>query len=697
MRLLRRIPALLLAVTLALAVGIVPATALLLAAPAAQEEGPAILGYYQSDVIPGEEGAPDLVVGLILYEDGTAEVISDYDDGTDIITEVGTWVDNGDETVTLTVTGTTEGDYAAPIDLVFDVAEDGSLVVPGAENGAFGLNGLILLPMTMGNSDAILAQIPAEARVYQSDVMPAASSPGLQLTLALFEDGSLTLVSDYMNPGEIVVEIGTWSEAEDSSLAISLTGQIEEDGDATTEYDAPLEFVFTVNDDGSLSLVDEEGALFGEAGLTLIPTEATGEATAEATPEATEEATPEATEEATPEATEEATAEATPEATEEATEEAATEEEIVGEDAITTTMVMTPSGAYVSDLLPSDDEGGNFFVTLFYDDGNLLFSTYSLNGDLPILEVGSWAGNDDGTFTITVTGTVDEDYTAPVEVPITFNEDGTINIAGVPLYPLEDIDLSAAPSLVAEFQSEPITDTIDLTHTLTLAAYDDFSAELITTYEEEGEVYTEYGEWEVDESTDQLTVTLTGDDEIEYEEPVEWIFDVTEDDTLVLANDDEGYYGEDGLTLFGVAIEAEELSGEEATEDAAAEETSAEETAASEADAAALEGVQIFQSEVLPAASSPGLQLTLGLADDGSAAMDYDYLNGEEVVTNLGEWVDNGDGTLTITLTEGPNGALELPVEFTLELDADGNLVITDASEESLGFLDVVLAPVVLE
>jgi hypothetical protein len=430
----------------------------------------------------------------------------------------------------------------------------------------------------------------------------------------------------------------------------------------------------------------------------------TEESTGEATPEA--EATEEAAEEATGEVAEEATEEATPEveatdeaATEEpATEEPASEGETVGEPAVETTGTL-PSGVYISDLLPSNDGTSTFLLTIFYDDGSIVFSTYPLNGDAPITEVGTWADNGDGTYVITATGTLTEEYEEPFEVAFTLDEDGVVTITDVPLYPLADINLSSAPSLVAEFQSDLITDTVNLTHTLTLAVYDDSSAELITDYLEEGELYTEYGEWNLDEATDQLLVTLRGDDAGDYDEPVEWVFDVTAEETLVLANDDEGYYGEDGLTLLPVEVEQEQLTEEGAAAGEAASEGTGEATgeATGGEESALPEGAQIFQSEVLPAASSPGLQLTLGLLDDGSAALDYDYLNGEEVVTNLGEWVDNDDGTLTLTFTEGPQGTLELPVELTLQLDDAGNLVIIDASEESSGLIDVVLAPVVLE
>jgi hypothetical protein len=383
-----------------------------------------------------------------------------------------------------------------------------------------------------------------------------------------------------------------------------------------------------------------------------------------------------------------------------------------------------PSGVYISERL-GEAADGTFLVTIFYDDGDMLFSTYQLNGELPITEIGTWGDNGDGTFTITATGTLEEEYVEPFEVDFTLDEAGNVEIADVTLYSLESVNFSSGPGLAAQFESGLITDTVETTHTLTLLFYDDATAELITGYVDESDDFTEYGEWAVDEGNDQILVTITGDENGDYEAPVEWLFDVTSDDTLVLANDDDRIYGEDGLTL--VAVELSETTSDTTTLEGAAEEAAAgTDTAgagAAESDAAAddtsgddtsgddtsgdtssggvdtslAEGVQIFQSDVLPAASSPGLQLTLGLLDDGSAALDYDYLNGEEVITNLGEWMDNGDGTITITFTEGPSGALELPVELTLELDDEGNLVIVDASEESVGLLDVVLAPFALE
>lgn len=654
MKYLRRMPALLLALILALGVGFGLAPTTLLAAPAAQGvEDPAVTGYYESDVLESAD-SPGLVVGLILYEDGSADVISDYMNDEDVIVEVGTWVDNGDDTVTLTVTGTVDGAYEAPIELVFEMDEDGSLVVPGEEGGAFGEEGLTLLPTELGTeetesepsstADQILSELPEDALVYQSEVMAAADSPGMQITLVVFDDGSLAMVSDYMNEEDAVVEIGTWAEGDDGSLVITLTGPLDDEA-----YEEPLELAFTLNEDDSLALIDEGGVLFGDEGLTLLPisADAAGDDTAE-----------------------------------EGTTEEETDE----------TVDTTPSGAYVSDLLTSEDESGTFLVGVFYDDGSLLVSTYTLTGDLPILEVGTWTDNGDGTYTILATGTVDEDYDKPVEVEISVEEDGTIVLSGIPLYPLGELDLAAdmETSLVAEFQSDMITYTSDITHTISLSFYDDMSAEMVTEYPDDGEILAEYGEWDISEDG-QLLLTITGDDETDYEEPVEWIFDIADDGTLTLANDDEGFYGDEGLILLPLEIDQELIDAEAAAEEEATTEESDDVASAD------LENVQLFQSEVLPAATGEGLQLTLGLLDDGSAAMDYDYLDGEEVATNFGAWVDNEDGTFTVTFTEGPTGELEAPIELTLELDDDGNLTIIDATEESVGLLDVVLAPFALE
>jgi hypothetical protein len=59
---------------------------------------------------------------------------------------------------------------------------------------------------------------------------------------------------------------------------------------------------------------------------------------------------------------------------------------------------------------------------------------------------------------------------------------------------------------------------------------------------------------------------------------------------------------------------------------------------------------------MLPAASSPGRDITLDLKPDGSVELSTDYLNGEAPIVEIGTWQDNNDGTATVTLTGRPGG-----------------------------------------
>ena len=62
-----------LAMTLMMALTIALAPAVLLAAPAVQAAGPAVIGFYQSEVIPtGDDSG--LQISLTLYDDSSAEL-----------------------------------------------------------------------------------------------------------------------------------------------------------------------------------------------------------------------------------------------------------------------------------------------------------------------------------------------------------------------------------------------------------------------------------------------------------------------------------------------------------------------------------------------------------------------------------------------------------------------------------------------
>ena len=63
-------------------------------------------------------------------------------------------------------------------------------------------------------------------------------------------------------------------------------------------------------------------------------------------------------------------------------------------------------------------------------------------------------------------------------------------------------------------------------------------------------------------------------------------------------------------------------------------------------------------SASLPAASGPGRVVTLSLNGDGSADMSTDFQNGKPPIVEVGTWQDNGDGTVTVTLTGRADGTM---------------------------------------
>jgi hypothetical protein len=62
--------------------------------------------------------------------------------------------------------------------------------------------------------------------------------------------------------------------------------------------------------------------------------------------------------------------------------------------------------------------------------------------------------------------------------------------------------------------------------------------------------------------------------------------------------------------------------------------------------------------------------MTLTLGPDNAAKLSTDYLNGEAPIVESGMWQDNGDGTVTVTLTGRPDGTLyEAPTVIRFKLE----------------------------
>jgi heat shock protein HslJ/uncharacterized lipoprotein NlpE involved in copper resistance len=85
----------------------------------------------------------------------------------------------------------------------------------------------------------------------------------------------------------------------------------------------------------------------------------------------------------------------------------------------------------------------------------------------------------------------------------------------------------------------------------------------------------------------------------------------------------------------------------------------------------------------LPAASSPGRDMSLSLKLDNAAELSADYRNGEAPIVETGTWQDNNDGTATVSLTGQAGGVVyEAPVVITFRLD--GSTLTAVAYDQTL-------------
>ena len=225
------------------------------------------------------------------------------------IVEVGTWVENEDGTITVTLTGSDGQDYAEPTVITFELADD-TLTAVDYDEALYGEEGLVLtlVPATgeaspdpldvpsgggaAGGDTEAAAPAPAESAagsaasnmemvpaafaeafatdegidagmvIYQSDILPAADTQGRQITLTLSDDGAVEMSTDYMNDEPPIVEIGEWAGNGDETITVTLTGREDQ------EYDQPTEIVFEASGD-TLTAVEYDRALYGSEGLTL--------------------------------------------------------------------------------------------------------------------------------------------------------------------------------------------------------------------------------------------------------------------------------------------------------------------------------------------------------------------------------------------------------------------------------------------
>ncbi|GIK40643.1 MAG: hypothetical protein BroJett011_44760 [Chloroflexota bacterium] len=97
---------------------------------------------------------------------------------------------------------------------------------------------------------------------YQAS-LPAASSPGREMSLTLRLDSTAELSADYLNGEAPIVETGTWQDNNDVTATVSLTGQA-----GGVVYEAPVVITFQLNG-STLTAVAYDQTLYGSEGITL--------------------------------------------------------------------------------------------------------------------------------------------------------------------------------------------------------------------------------------------------------------------------------------------------------------------------------------------------------------------------------------------------------------------------------------------
>jgi hypothetical protein len=288
---------------------------------------------------------------------------------------------------------------------------------------------------------------------------------------------------------------------------------------------------------------------------------------------------------------------------------------------------------WVSDVLPAADAAGLINVLALFDNGAM--EQYAIYlGKSVVTELGAWEEDADHAVTVTVTESLDEVYDEPV---VTIYQHAGDTLTDGPFVLTLWPEIITDPSGV--YGSDVyVSEDFPEGYTVVLALYEDGTAEQTTVFMTEGAA-TEVGEW-VEEEDHSITVTLTGYlDEEPYAEPVVTTYARN-------INDDE--LSDENWTLYLL----NEITGEE--------------------DAAEAGIVAVFESDTLPAASSPGRILTLTLFDDGAFVLETDYLNDEPVVTEVGDWEINDDETqLTISITGNEEEEYSEPEMLVFEEEGD--------------------------
>lgn len=321
-----------------------------------------------------------------------------------------------------------------------------------------------------------------------------------------------------------------------------------------------------------------------------------------------------------------------------------------------------PTGIYVSDVYPAADASGMLQMLELYANNNAQLISFYVAKDAPIVENGTWQLTDDGAVELTITGTADQTYDKPSVTTYTRGgdelDDGLFLFTMLTEVTPEEMDaMTAAPSsdMAGVYVSKvyPAADAPGLV--MVLALFANNNAEQTSIYLTKGAV-VEVGTWEVD-AAGVLTVTLTGTSEKAYNEPSATAYTV------------------DGDTLAHGPFELTKLP-EVTPADMDAMTAPVEEPA--------VEPVAVYQSDVLPAADSPGRVITLTLDSDNTVVMTTDFMNDEPPIVEIGTWEQGENDQFTVAITGTPEETYAEPDVITFEKQGD-QIVAVEYDESMWG------------
>ena len=340
--------------------------------------------------------------------------------------------------------------------------------------------------------------------VFLSNPLVAADGTERQLTLNLGQNAQAMMITQATD-GAATVEVGDWSTTL-FTVTVTLTGTAE------TTYDEPdvLAFGYLKDNSGRMVAYTYDREKYGDQGVIMTYSPELVDMVAVA----------------------------------------------MDETAATTTTATAPAipGVYTSDLLPAADAPGLVQTLALFDNGNTQNTLNYLNGEAPTVELGTWIDNEDGTATVEITGTTDEEYAEPTVITYTVTE-GQLEADDGVLHKLPSTEPPVTSAPENETVSEPVAYYESATlpaasspgREIALSLFGDSTAVMHTDYLNDEAPIEEIGIWET--AAEVITVTLTGRPDQAYDEAVTIVF-ADEGDQLVAVEYDAALYGEEGLVLY---------------------------------------------------------------------------------------------------------------------------------------------------